>query len=229
VGTRGEPHKPTGPRAAPNHEGRVPATCATPGAPCAACRCIGIISLRDPQRHREARVQLLFLDGMHKPRQPNWDRSATTQPRPHRPNFQVQHLLCPTCGPTLTEVLASWSAWEVWRERNPDNNGPNGCLILPLATTDQAETETGTTSKTPTTAETKETTTTKAAEQGTTTHTSVAAPPAALSASSTQSAALDPSIPPPLSPSPPPPPTSTQSPTHHHHMQTMQHPPTGWQ
>jgi hypothetical protein len=73
----------------------------------------------------------------------------------------------PTAG-----TLASWSEWEIWRERNPGNNGPNGFGFAPGDdTTDQAATETGTTSKTPTTAETKETTTTKAAEQGTATHT----------------------------------------------------------
>jgi hypothetical protein len=26
-----------------------------------------------------------------------------------RPNFQVQHLLCPACGLTLTQALASWN------------------------------------------------------------------------------------------------------------------------
>jgi hypothetical protein len=48
-----------------------------------------------------------------------------------RPNFQVQHLLCPACGLTLTEALASWTEWEVWRERNPGNNGPNGFGFAP--------------------------------------------------------------------------------------------------
>ena len=48
-----------------------------------------------------------------------------------RPNFQVQHLLCPACGLTLTEVLESWRAWEVWRARNPGNNGTNGFGFAP--------------------------------------------------------------------------------------------------
>jgi hypothetical protein len=55
------------------------------------------------------------------------------QPRPQAkpPNFQVQHLLCPACGLTLQQVLASWDAWEHWRARNPDNNGPNGFGFAP--------------------------------------------------------------------------------------------------
>jgi hypothetical protein len=61
------------------------------------------------------------------------DHGAGVPPRSPglRPNFQVQHLLCPACGLTLAEVLESWSAWEVWRERNPGNNGPNGFGFAP--------------------------------------------------------------------------------------------------
>jgi hypothetical protein len=102
-------------------------------------------------------------------------------------------------------------------ERETPATTDQTALVSPLATTDQAATETGTTSKTPTPAETKETTTTKAAEQGTTTHTAVAAPTASGSFSILNpvggSRSLTP--PPPLSPTPKPPPPHSHSTTQH--------------
>jgi hypothetical protein len=43
----------------------------------------------------------------------------------------VQHLLCPACGLTVPQVLASWSTWGHWRTRHPGNNGPNGFGFAP--------------------------------------------------------------------------------------------------
>jgi hypothetical protein len=47
---------------------------------------------------------------------------------------KTAHLLCPACGLTLPQVLASWHAamGALWRARNPGgNNGPNGFGFAP--------------------------------------------------------------------------------------------------
>jgi hypothetical protein len=51
-----------------------------------------------------------------------------------RPNFQVQHLLCPACGLTLQHRYShrGMHGNTDWRaSRNPDNNGPNGFGFAP--------------------------------------------------------------------------------------------------
>jgi hypothetical protein len=146
-----------------------------------------------------------------------------------RPNFQVQHLLCPACGLTLTEVLASWNAWEVWRERNPDNNGPNGFGFTPG---DDGPGGNGNWNN--------QQDPDNSGNEGDDDHQgSGAGHYNSHSSCSTASGPFNILNPvggsrslnsPPLSlPPHPPHPTSTQSPTHHHHMQTMQYPPTGRQ
>jgi hypothetical protein len=149
-------------------------------------------------------MQLLLLDG--EPRSPSWNRHVTAQPRPQA---KLPGTASPFPGvrPHLaagTRIVGCMGA--LASEKTPATTDQTVLASLP-ATTDRAETATGTTSKTPTTVETKERATTRAAEQGTTTRTAAATPPA-RSVSSTQSAALD--LSPPLSthphPTPPPPP-----------------------
>jgi hypothetical protein len=126
-----------------------------------------------------------------------------------RPNFQVQHLLCPACGLTFSPCrrYSSRGVHGGAGEREIPVTMDQVVLASPPVTTDQAVTTTGTTSKTPTTAETKEKATTSAAEQGIATHTAAAALPV-RSAPSTQSAVLD-------SPPPPPPLLPPHTPTPH--------------
>ena len=99
----------------------------TPGALCTACRCMGALFeiLNDTEK--------LACNFYFSTVSPDNQTGAGMPPRNPglRPNFQVQHLLCPACGLTLPQVLESWNAWEVWRARNPGNNGPNGFGFAP--------------------------------------------------------------------------------------------------
>jgi hypothetical protein len=61
-----------------------------------------------------------------------WSSSSPSFPLLSGSCWLFQLPFCPACGLTLTEVLESWRAWEVWRERNPDNNGPNGFGFAPI-------------------------------------------------------------------------------------------------
>jgi hypothetical protein len=112
--------------------------------------------LRAPQRHGEARVQLLLLDG--EPRSPSWNRRATAQPRPQAklpsaapplPGMRPHLAALPQAGTWVVECMGAlanekprqqWTKrlWlHPWRRRTrrkrqleqqarPDNSGNEG-------------------------------------------------------------------------------------------------------
>jgi hypothetical protein len=134
----------------------------TPGAPCTACRCTGI--LFELLNGTEELACNFYYSAVGLP-----DHQAGTGVPPRnpglRPNFQVQHLLCPACGLALPcHRYSSRGVHGSTGERETPATMDQMALASPPATTDQVATATGTTSKTPTTAETKEKATTKAAE-----------------------------------------------------------------
>jgi hypothetical protein len=150
-----------------------------------------------------------------------------------RPNFQVQHLLCPACGLALPQAHLRRGVNGRYGERETPAITDQTALVSPLATIRRTRRQ----RKLEQPARPRQQRKRKRrrlprqrsrALQLTlvvNSHSSCNTTPAALSTSSTQSAALDPS-PPPSLPHPPPTPHPT---AHHHHMQTMQYPPTGRQ